>query len=89
MEHFICWTLMGLRSDGPLEVWYQLGTYPTKEQAEKASSDSRLLADQGIIRTRVMPYYRVDHTDDIRDDGHLAHKPLAAKCAERYSIEET
>lgn len=59
MERLVCWTLMGLRQHGPIEVWYQLATFPNADQARDAASDPHF-AEQGIIKTQVMPYYRVD-----------------------------
>ena len=61
MERLACWTLMGMRQNGPI-VWYQLATFPSAEQANDAASDPKL-ARQGIVKTQVMPYYRVDSAE--------------------------
>lgn len=65
MERLVCWTLMGLRTNGPLEVWHQIGSYPTSEDATNAANDPDL-AKRGIVRTQIMPYYRVE--DDQRSN---------------------
>lgn len=59
MERLVCWTLMGKRCNGPMEVWYQLATYPDQQQATAAANDPKLM-NQGIVETQVMPYYRVE-----------------------------
>ena len=78
MERLVCWTLMGLRTDQGFDVWYQLGTYPTADQAQEASNASSL-ADRGIVQTRVMPYYRVEHEDSVQSDQIVAQKPIATE----------
>lgn len=75
MERLVCWTLMGLRQNGPHEVWYQLATFPNADQAKTAASDPHL-AEQGIIKTQVMPYYRVDSEQETTR-GKKAAKSIA------------
>lgn len=85
MERLAFWTLMGLRRDGPFEVWYQLDTFPSAELAELAAGAPDW-AEQGIAETRVAPYYRVDHEPELEhaqptvgevNTNSTAQKPIA------------
>lgn len=59
MQHLVCWTLMGLRSAGGREVWYQLGTFDSESLAAEAAASS-YWPQQGFRNVSVVPYYRVD-----------------------------
>lgn len=59
MEKLVCWKLMGLRRNGAFDVWYQLDSYPTAEEAKLAAADPKV-AELGYLQTQVMPYYRME-----------------------------
>lgn len=60
MQHLVCWTLMGLRTTGGREVWYQLGSFESENSAAEAAASS-YWPNQGFQNISVVPYYRVDH----------------------------
>lgn len=60
MQKLVCWTLMGLRTLGGREVWYQLGTFQSESSAAE-SATSPYWTSQGFQSLSVVPYYRVEH----------------------------
>ncbi|MEQ8788629.1 MAG: hypothetical protein RIC55_20130 [Pirellulaceae bacterium] len=56
MKTFVCFTLEGLRRQGPHAVWIRLGGYPTIRQA---ADDAAARRDPTITETRILPYFRV------------------------------
>ena len=61
MQRLVCWTLMGLRTTGGREVWYQLGSFDSEDVAAEAAT-SNYWANQGFHGISVVPYYRVDQS---------------------------
>lgn len=59
MQRLVCWTLMGVRTSGERDVWYQLGSFDTESSAAEAAA-SNYWASQGFHDISVVPYYRVD-----------------------------
>jgi len=57
MNQLVCWTVSGLRRQGPHEVWVMLGTYSSQDAAQSAAANGPW-SSAGISETRVMPYYR-------------------------------
>ncbi|MCH7726230.1 MAG: hypothetical protein IH991_07105 [Planctomycetes bacterium] len=58
MDRLVCWLLMGARS-GPMEVWFQLGSFATEPEAQEAAAREDWKS-QGITKVDVVPYYRVE-----------------------------
>ena len=61
MQRLVCWTLMGMRTTGAREVWYQLGSFDTESCAAEAAVSSHW-EQQGYHNISVVPYYRVDQS---------------------------
>ena len=40
MDRLVCWLLMGARS-GPMEVWFQLGSFPTETPSSPPLSPTK------------------------------------------------
>jgi hypothetical protein len=81
MQHLVCWTLMGMRTTGGREVWYQLGSFDSESRAAEAAASS-YWSSQGLQNVSVVPYYRVDSVSPSRAVESVENASRSARTAE-------
>lgn len=82
MQRLVCWTLMGVRTSGERDVWYQLGTFESKNSAVEAAASS-YWTNQGYHDVSVVPYYRVDQNSTLTSSSGAG--PSTARAARTAS----
>ena len=63
---------MGLRQNGPHDVWYQLDRFETAKQASQAATDPKYL-EGGFAELEVIPYYRSDSAVQVKTENTVSY----------------